>query len=86
MPIQSRPKTDCSLKRSLIRNSWVQLSKQMILLVYKKLKIQTLISKMCQYFLLKKMREAFAVQKPLSFFSANNITVLGYKVVKHLTS
>ena len=32
------------------------------------------------------MRDAFALQKILSFFSTKNIPVFGYKVVKHLTS
>ena len=32
------------------------------------------------------MWEAFAVQKFLSFFQQKNISVFGYKVVKHLTS
>ena len=32
------------------------------------LKFQKLISEMCQYLLLKKMKEAFALQKLLSFF------------------
>ena len=32
------------------------------------LKFQTLISEICQYFSLQKMRDAFAMQKLLSFF------------------
>ena len=32
------------------------------------------------------MWEAFAVQKILTFFSTKNISVFGYKAVKHLTS
>ena len=32
------------------------------------------------------MWEAFAVQKLFSFFSTTNISITGYKVVKHLTS
>ena len=36
-------------------------------------------------FFVEKMREAFAVQKLLSFFLTKNISVFGYKVVKHLT-
>ena len=37
-------------------------------LVNVSLKFQTLISQICQYFFVEKMREAFAVQKLLSFF------------------
>ena len=43
------------------------------------LKFQTLISNICQYFLLKKC------EKLLSFFN-KNISGFGYNVVKHLTS
>ena len=49
-------------------------------LVNVSLKFQTLISNVCQYFLLKKC------EKLLSFFSTKNISVFGYEVVKHLTS
>ena len=48
-------------------------------LVNETLKFQTLISQICQYFLLKKMREAFALQKLLSFFQ-QKISV--YLVIK----
>ena len=41
------------------------------------LKFQTLISEICQYFLLKKL---------LTFFPITNISVFDYKVVKRLTS
>ena len=37
-------------------------------------------------FFVEKMREVFAVQKLLSFFSTKNISVFAYKVIKHLTS
>ena len=37
-------------------------------LVNETLKFQTLISQICQYFFVEKMRDAFAVQKLLSFF------------------
>ena len=43
-------------------------SKLTMSLVNETLKFQALISQICQYFLLKKMKEAFAVQKLLSFF------------------
>ena len=44
------------------------------------LKFQTLISEICQYFLLKKSAKASLI------LSTKNISVFGYKVVKHLTS
>ena len=49
------------------------------------LKIQTLISKLCQCFV-GKMKEAFAMQKLFSYFNKKNICVSGYKIVKHLTN
>ena len=36
-------------------------------------------------FFVKKMEEAFALQKLLSFFQQKKSSVFGYKVVKHLT-
>ena len=57
-----------------------------VLLLKVALKFQTLISKLHQYFLLKKMWEAFAVAKASLIFSTKNISVFGNKVVKHLTS
>ena len=42
------------------------------------LKFQLLISHRCEYVLLKKCEKLF--------FSTKNISVFGYKVVKHLTS
>ena len=56
-------------------------------LVNEMIKFQKLISQICQYFLLKKCKkllQAFAVQKLLSFFSNKNTSVLGYEVLKHL--
>ena len=47
------------------------------------LKFQTLMSKLCQYFLLKKCEKL--LQASL-IFSTKNVSVFGYKVVKHLTS
>ena len=49
------------------------------------LKFQTLISNICQYFLLKKCEKRLQ-RKSNTHFSAENISVFGYKVVIHLTS
>ena len=49
-------------------------------LVNVSLNFQNLISQICQYFLLKKC------EKLLSFFSTKNISVFGYKAVKHVKS
>ena len=51
-------------------------------LVYVLLKLQMLISNICQYFLLKKCETA----KASLIFSIKNISAFGYKVVKHLTT
>ena len=54
------------------------------------LKLQTLISQIGQYVFFFKSVGSFALQKLLSFFSsffsAENISVFGYKDLKHLTS
>ena len=50
------------------------------------LNFETLISQICQYFLLKNVR-SFCSAKASLIFSTKNISVFGYKVVKHeLTS
>ena len=54
-------------------------------LVNVSLKFQTLISKICQYFLLKKCEKLLHC-KSFSHFSTKNISVFGYEVVIHLTS
>ena len=54
-------------------------------LVNVSLKFQTLISQICQYFLLKKCEKLLQC-KSFSHFFNKNISVFGYKVVKHLTS
>ena len=59
-------------------------SKLTTLLVNVSLKFQTLISRICQYFLLKKC-ENFAVQKLFSFFQ-QKYQLFSNKVVKYLTS
>ena len=55
-------------------------------LVNVSLKFQTLISRICQYFLLKKNVKSFCTAKASLIFSAKNISVFGYKVIKHLMS
>ena len=52
-------------------------------LVNVSLNFQKLISQICQYFLLKKLKEAFAVQQLLSFFQ-QKISV--YWVIKPLNT
>ena len=59
-------------------------SKLMTSLVNETLKFQTLISQICQYFLLKNVK--FLQCKSVSHFFNKNINVLDYKVVKYLTS
>ena len=54
-------------------------------LVNVSLKFQTLISNICQYFLLKKCEKLLQC-KSFSHFSTKNISVFDYKVLKHLTS
>ena len=54
-------------------------------LVNVSLKFQTLISQICQYFLLKKCEKLLQC-KSFSHFFNKNISVFGYKVVKHLMS
>ena len=49
------------------------------------LKFQTLISEICQYFLLKKVK-SFCIAKASLIFSIKNISVFGCKAVKHLTN
>ena len=60
-------------------------SKLTTLLVNVSLKFQMHISEICQYFLLKNVRNFFN-GKLLSFFSAKNISVFGYEVIKHLST
>ena len=56
-------------------------------LVNVSLKFQTLISEICQYFLLKKCKKLLQCSAKAShIFSTKNISVLSNKVVKHLTS
>ena len=51
-------------------------------LVNKALKFQTLISQICQYFLLKKCEKLVHCKSFSLFLSTKNIRILGYKVVK----
>ena len=59
-------------------------SKLTMSLVNVLLKFQTLISEICQYFLMKKCEKL--LHKASLIFSAKNVRVFGYKVIKHLTS
>ena len=61
---------------------WIDLgcSKLMTPLVSILLKFQMLMSEICQCFLLKNCEKLF------SHFSTKNISVFGFKVVKHLMS
>ena len=69
---QTRPGPGCSkLTTSLVNVS---------------LNFQKIISQICQYFLLKKNVRRFCSAKASLIFSTKNISVFGYKVVKHLTS
>ena len=61
---------------------WPGCSKLMTSLVNVSLKFQTLISDICQYFLLEKCEKL--LHSLIS--STKNISVFGYKVIKHLTS
>ena len=66
-------------------------------LVNVSLKFQTLVSQICQYFLLKKCEKllhsfcwknvrSFCTAKASLIFSTKKISVFGYKVIKHLKS
>ena len=68
---------DCKDFRVIDRKPGPGCSKLTTSLVNVSLKFQTLISQICQYFLSKKFEK--------QFFN-KNITVFGYKVIKHLTS
>ena len=54
-------------------------------LVNVSLKFQILIFQICQYDLLENVR-SFCIAKASLIFSTKNISVFGYKFVKHLTS
>ena len=60
-------------------------SKLTMSLVNISLKFQTLISNLCQYFLLKKCEKLLQC-KSFSHFLTKSMSVFGYKVIKHLTS
>ena len=67
------------------RSSGPSCSKLTTSLVNVLLKFKTLMSQICQYFLLKKCEKLLQCRTSL-IFSTKNFSVLGYKVVKHLTS
>ena len=55
-------------------------------LVNVSLKFQTLMSKICHYFLLKKCEKLLHCAKASLIFSTKKFSVFDYNVVKHLTS
>ena len=87
MPLlQNVTSSDCLI--GLIRykmDSGPGCSKLMMSLVNESLKFQMLVSQIRQYFLLKKCEKLLQC-KSFSHFTTENISVFGYKVVKHLTS
>ena len=60
-------------------------SKLMTSLVNISLQFQTLISEIRQYFVGKNVR-SFRIAKASLIFSAKYISIIGYEVIKHLTS
>ena len=66
--------------------SWPGSSKLTMSLVFVSLKFQTLKSQICQYFFFLKKCEKLLQCKSFSHFFNKNISVFGYKVVKHLMS
>ena len=73
------------LKLHLYNLPWPNCSELTTSLVNVFLKFQTLISQICQYFLLKKCEKLLQC-KSFSHFFNKNFSVFSYKVVKHLTS
>ena len=64
-------------------NTWTQLFKTND--IFKVLlKFQTLISEICQYFLLKVCEKLLHCKSFSHFFSTKNFSIFGYKVIKHL--
>ena len=61
-------------------------SKLMTSLVNISLKFQKSKNEIFQYFLLKKCEKLLQCKSFSHFFKKKNISVFGYKVVKHLTS
>ena len=57
-----------------------------MLLVNVSLNFQKLISQICQYFLLKKYEKLLQCAKASLILLTKNLSVFGYKVVKHLMS
>ena len=68
-----------------LASSLVLVTRLTMSLVNVSLKFQMLISSLiCHYFLLKKCEKLYC--KSFSHFFNKNISVFGYKVIKHLTS
>ena len=76
-------KVDCTF--FILKISGPGCSKLTTSLVNISLKFKTLISEICQYFLLKNVR-SFRSAKASLIYSTKTISVLSNKVVKHLTS
>ena len=74
------------MSKPLLRRPGPSCSKLTTSLVNVSLNFQKLISRICQYFLLKKGVKFLHYIKLLSFFSTKNFRVSGYKVVKHLSN
>ena len=72
------------MRRSITMTSGPGCSKLTMSLVNVSLKLQTLISEIIQYVLLKKCEKLSA--KASVIFSTKHISVFGHKVIKHLTS
>ena len=64
---------------------WAHLFKTNDFVRLRFVKISNIIMSNMPIFFVDKIREAFAVQASL-IFSTKNISVFGYKVIKHLTS
>ena len=65
---------------------WAHLFKTNDVICYRFIKFSEVNFSNMPIFFVEKLREAFALQKLLSFFSTKNFSVFGYKVVKHVTS
>ena len=85
--IKSHPK-DRRSGRLYLQTPGSSCSKLMTSLVKVSLKFRTLLSEICQYFLLKKSEKLLqcTAKAFLIFFSTKNFSVFGYKVVKLLMS
>ena len=72
-------------RKLVLKRQWPSYSKLMMALVNVSLKFQALISQIYQYFCRKKCEKLLHCKSFSNFFN-KNISVFGYKVIKHLTS